>query len=599
MSETGIRTSRARRIMAGAALVFMWVTLSAASCKTQSDPSKDSGAVVTTTTGDVDAGAPTSQPTDSEPKVLVHEDAGPSAPAIFMITGMKGYYAPCGCTADVKAGGLARLEGVLSQARKHHPAHLLLDGGNLLFEEPVIPERRLEFEKSKAQLVAQAHESFGTRMTVPGPNDFAMGTTYYRDTMERVGLTPRAINMVIDGRELEGVEVVDLAGTQVGIIPVVDPAEYEKATKEHGAALTGVDIEPFEEPLKEALKTLEKKNVDVTIVVFHGKTGPAKSLLEAHEAVDFVMVGVPERETDQVDKRGEGYTLEPFDQGRYLGILKLYAADEGNRPEPFTNARPVSKADLEAIDKRIARVNEIINSLPPALQGEEPPLLKRQREALAQLKKERKELMYMKIEVPEGKPAFLWRAIRLDEGYPEDPELTRAIGGFEDAQGGGEPDEIVPVAKGEPFYVGSVQCASCHAEAYTLWEKTAHAKAWETLEEQNKHTNRDCIGCHVVGYEQPGGSALKNVQYPASNELGMKWTKDLRDVGCETCHGPGSQHMLLALKGQAPEAKKHIKREAPAEFCASTCHVPDHSPRFNYDTYIKEITGKGHELRSP
>ncbi|MEM1347189.1 MAG: multiheme c-type cytochrome [Myxococcota bacterium] len=596
MSETGIWTSRARRIMASLALVFLWVTLSAASCKRNTDTAVGSDPV-RGATDEADTAEATTRPADAPSVSTAYEDVGPPAPAIFMITGMKGYYAPCGCTADVKAGGIDRMEGVLTQARAHHPAHLLLDGGNMLFEEPVIDERRVDFEKDKAQLVADAHRVFGTRMTVPGPNDFAMGTTYYRDTMQRVGITPRAINMVIDGRALGGVEVVELDGIQVGVVPVVDPEEFTEATEEHGATFTGVDTEPFEEPLSQELEALVKKDIDVIVVVFHGKAGAAKALLEAHSQVDFVMVGVPERETDQVDPMANGYTLEPFDQGRYLGILKLYAGDDARRARPLTNARPVSKADLDAVEKRIARVNEIINSLPPALQGEEPPLLKRQREALLELKRAREELMNTKIAVPQGVSAFLWRALRLEEGYPEDPKLTKAIAAFDRKTGEVEPGEVIPVEQGQAFFVGSPQCISCHAEAYALWETTAHAKAWETLEEQGKHTNPDCIGCHVVGYEQPGGSAIKNVQYPASNELGMEWTKDLRDVGCESCHGPGSQHMLFALKGQTAEAKEHIKLEGPAEFCASTCHVPEHSPRFQYETYIEEITGKGHELR--
>ena len=30
--------------------------------------------------------------------------------------------------------------------------------------------------------------------------------------------------------------------------------------------------------------------------------------------------------------------------------------------------------------------------------------------------------------------------------------------------------------------------------------------------------------------------------------------------------------------------------------CAKLCHVPEHSDRFEYTTYLKEITGEGHEL---
>ena len=43
-----------------------------------------------------------------------------------------------------------------------------------------------------------------------------------------------------------------------------------------------------------------------------------------------------------------------------------------------------------------------------------------------------------------------------------------------------------------------------------------------------------CIGCHTAGFGEPSGYLRK-----------MKDTK-LVDVGCESCHGPGSKHVTLA-----------------------------------------------------
>ena len=98
-----------------------------------------------------------------------------------------------------------------------------------------------------------------------------------------------------------------------------------------------------------------------------------------------------------------------------------------------------------------------------------------------------------------------------------------------------------------------------------------------TLEKDNKHFDLTCIGCHTVGYQKPGGFCrLKDVD-------GRK------DVGCENCHGPGSQH----AEDQDPDS---IRLAVPESGCASECHVPEHSDAFHYGKYLREITGPGHEL---
>jgi nitrate/TMAO reductase-like tetraheme cytochrome c subunit len=128
-------------------------------------------------------------------------------------------------------------------------------------------------------------------------------------------------------------------------------------------------------------------------------------------------------------------------------------------------------------------------------------------------------------------------------------------------------------------YVGSERCIECHEEAYAFWKKTKHARAWATLEEQGKHFDLTCIGCHTVGYEQAGGFCR------------LKDVGALKDVGCEMCHGAGSVHV-------EDQDSSSIKLTAPVETCTALCHVPDHSDSFVYEKYLREITGKGHELSS-
>jgi hypothetical protein len=140
----------------------------------------------------------------------------------------------------------------------------------------------------------------------------------------------------------------------------------------------------------------------------------------------------------------------------------------------------------------------------------------------------------------------------------------------------------VAVKDVEPKYVGSAKCKACHKSAYKIWENTPHSHAYQTLvENKNKHPkNREydpeCIVCHTVGFGYLSGFA------------DAEKTPHLENVGCESCHGPGSEHVkdggndekwqALMNPWHAPDketdeakAKRHERIET---FCQS-CHDID------------------------
>ncbi len=119
---------------------------------------------------------------------------------------------------------------------------------------------------------------------------------------------------------------------------------------------------------------------------------------------------------------------------------------------------------------------------------------------------------------------------------------------------------FVATAAAEPTYEGRKKCGSCHRSELESWEKTAHAKALDSLAPKakseakrkagldlNKDYRQDqgCVGCHSTGFNQEGGYDPKESdQY-------------LTGIGCESCHGPGSEYRLVHRKaGEAFEKKK-------------------------------------------
>jgi hypothetical protein len=97
------------------------------------------------------------------------------------------------------------------------------------------------------------------------------------------------------------------------------------------------------------------------------------------------------------------------------------------------------------------------------------------------------------------------------------------------------------------------------------------------LQKQFVEYNLECVGCHVTGYDKPGGSTVTHVD-------------KLENVGCEECHGPGSLHAKDPSKKGLMVAKPDLKK------CVSECHHPPHVEGFDPIVKVQSILGPGHGL---
>jgi hypothetical protein len=117
-------------------------------------------------------------------------------------------------------------------------------------------------------------------------------------------------------------------------------------------------------------------------------------------------------------------------------------------------------------------------------------------------------------------------------------------------------------------YAGSKTCRLCHDYEYDKWKPQGHAKAYATLVKVGSQYDPECIGCHVVGMDYKGGFVSESQ------------TAELKDVGCENCHGPGSEHIWSL--GATETA-------GPMSVCTD-CHTPEHSAEYagNADAYFRK-----------
>lgn len=124
----------------------------------------------------------------------------------------------------------------------------------------------------------------------------------------------------------------------------------------------------------------------------------------------------------------------------------------------------------------------------------------------------------------------------------------------------------VPMLLSSTGYSGNAFCAVCHEVPAETWSLTAHAGAFATLVRHGADKDPECVGCHVVGWQKPGGFTLSPP------------TPQLENVGCETCHGRGGPH-------QSPD---FVKNGDFSSACA-VCHTPEHSLGFEYAGFVEKV----------
>ncbi len=110
-------------------------------------------------------------------------------------------------------------------------------------------------------------------------------------------------------------------------------------------------------------------------------------------------------------------------------------------------------------------------------------------------------------------------------------------------------------------YVSATACQRCHEQEYLQWSATRHAFAYETLLKKERYFDAGCVSCHTTGFGYSTGFHIGDSD------------STLKGVQCETCHGPGKQHV------RNPK-KSNIRNGADTSLCLA-CHDTKHSPGFS------------------
>ena len=508
---------------------------------------------------------------------------------ILVISELMGYIEPCGCTIDLTLGAIERLSAQIKKLKSQAPTIILTAGSHLFEHEHVKVHSRAQ-EEAKARLIRQIFAEVGIDAHIPGPLDLAAGVAFYRDLQKQYPLAEVTLNHAELSPQGQS-RLIELNGLKVGVFgiitsPIPHSSEETHTSKgstlnHHSASattsekpLTKAHIDQLKKTTAEATQALKAQGAQVVIGLAVAPRLIVRKLAEQSPQVDLWVLGEKAQEESALspiifnasvpDQRA--YLVEAGDRGRHLASLKLsQVSNQGDFADPQgDHARALKKLRLKL------QMKEKFASRMPN------PMMSRQ---ITQLQSQ---IAHHERTLPKvsGKRVE-YRLIPITANLPADDRIHTQVKAYQDSlqQLNQAARKVKPPPANGNGYAGQAECSLCHPDAQSFWEKTKHAQAWETLVKTQKTFDVECVSCHVTGWQEPGGSALGH-------------TDKLQDVQCESCHGPATKHAEIG------GGESYVKLKVPAQKC-ETCHNQKHSPKFNYERYLKKVIGPGHGAPMP
>jgi hypothetical protein len=446
-----------------------------------------------------------------------------------------GYMLPCGCSRP-QVGGLERRYNFLQQLKteKGWPV-VAVDLGDVMQKRAPanLPNVQglIKYRYSMMALKEMGYWAVGIGETEAGALARIEGEWAANSSQPAVLLAnlKNAENFPF----LQATQTQTVPGTnlKVGVTNLIGPTVAGHIKDPAVKFTSSVDC------LNEQLKKMRAENVDLPLLLYHGlATGRQEAIRCAQAFPDFpIILALTEEDeppahpisVDHPQSGTRNYVFRLGQKGKYVGVLGVY------RNGPNFNFK-----------YQLVKMGEEYET--PLDQKANQPIVRLYEDYTRELKNKN----YLKE-------------------YNQAMHVLQAMNPVPGLRNPGD---------GMPHYIGTEACKKCHEFAYEVWKASKHSHAYQTLVEAKYPSLRqydgECIVCHTVGFGYRTGFA---------ND---KDTPKLKDVGCESCHGPGSLHaknpenqewrerMNLPWLAARKSGNEQAKNAAIEKFCVG-CHDID------------------------
>jgi hypothetical protein len=521
--------------------------------------------------------------------------------ALLYASNMQGEYEHCGCPSH-PLGGLVRRATVIDRARGQSDGVLIVDAGDMLLPEIFHSDKLraaapTEVER-RARLVLSAYARMGINAYLPAERDLGVGPAKLKQLVKAFHIPTVASNLVDqDDRPLfDRDRIVTVAGVPIGIFGVVQPLPEDQALwAKWNVRATDPTVSARDE-----VASLKARGAKMIVALLHvGAPAVTRKLLEDVPGITWAVQGHAGQQLETPDTVGGARLVDAMGTGKLAGRLDIHVVDgtasfkdKGERAQMMMivsdHRRQLAdlqrRADEDKTNQMRAYYDLRKNGLTAAI--------------------EKETMLGQRLPPVIHGSWYENQIIPLDESIPDHPAVAMLVAAYNAenarrAEAGlpvgikmHDPNAAVPMpppplppgSAAAPSttvpavrYAGSAACAGCHEPAWRLYQTTKHAHALAALHPTKRDRDPTCVGCHVTGYLLPGGTTDISVA-----------TIRLKNVGCESCHGPSLEHVT------SEDKKGTTHRQVAATVCRG-CHTPDQTNgEFDDQSFRQAILGPGH-----
>lgn len=505
---------------------------------------------------------------------------------------------PCACN-NRTTGGFPRRFAYLEAQRAAGKKLLVLDSGDSLFTEKYVGPEQSGQSRAKASAIARAFSTCGVDAMTFGELDLQAGGNFLKSLVLEHDLPMVAANVKVrkTGETLfDAYRMVDVGDAKVAVIGLVAPEvrRIVSQTNEEGATMTTLSKEQhilledlfddkdvvIEDPIEVARDVVAevRGQAHMVIVLSHMSPRMTKEFAASVAGVDAIVGGhMPSNQPGYEIKASKTLVVTTPMNGTTLGVVDFVVKDGGLVFQDRT--------EVETYRERLPRIVALRDQIIAQNGSDDPDVVE------ANDVESANSLRLLNITIPDVERAiaeadavpasyFVFDHVTLDgQEYPDDPTMSEQVReyrrGLADiySDKSAEPNPAIVPGAGAQAFVKDVECIKCHRPQYEFWQRTHHARAWQTMIDYEAQYDLECIVCHTVGYMAPGG--FDRPDRVAGYE----------NVQCENCHGPGSFH----LDGISFLDSSKIFGDAVRMDCEA-CHNNEHSPEFQRETYVSRVS---------
>ena len=465
-------------------------------------------------------------------------DGWPTPAVALVLTGQqRGYIEPCGCT-EGQSGGISRRASLINELKeKKWPVTGFDLGGTV--------RRSRRQSQIKFETMLAAMKDMGYRGVGIAPHELRLGPLYLLSQNLPNDDDPEAVvsflsaNVVLLETPDLGTpihsRIVEIGGQKIGVTSIIGKSAADEAFP--GGPPQDISLIDAAKSLEPIVEEFRKQQTSLNVMLAYANIDESKELAKKFPAFHVIVsAGGPEDPDGKPLQFGKSMLLTVGQKGKYAGVVGYYPDDA------------------------------------------ESPL----RFQLVELKKDR---------------------------FRDDMKMVEHMRFYQDRL---KQEELVaaelPIKHNSGAeFVGAKACAECHTRAYAIWKKTPHAGAYESLKRARKGDpeygitriyDAECLACHVTGWNPKQvlryETGFVNEEF-ATTDADKLRSKLLQGQQCESCHGPGSQHIAMIEDGDIEAAAKTVRvtlKQAEAKTCVQ-CHDLDNSPHFDFKKYWRRVKHVG------